>query len=180
MVVDEAEELLVIVDENDAILGTERRKVIHQRPLRHRSAHVLVFNTAGDLLIQKRGAHKDTYPLFWDVSVGGHVGPGESYDQAARREVQEELGLNGEIHFLRKTPATEQSGWEFTCLYAMTTDEPPRPDPREVVACEFVAPRRLRDEIRSGRRRVTPVLARDLALYLGEEDANSGSNSQSR
>jgi len=177
---EECDELFPVVDENDAPVGTERRKIVHARHLRHRSAHVLVFNSAGDVLIQLRSASKDEYPLYWDVSVGGHVAPGETYEQAAQRELQEELGLTGEIRFLRRTAASEQTSWEFTNLYMLTTDQPPRLNPQEIATCEFVAPTTLLEEIRAGRRRVTPVLANEIAFYLKMKDAESGKESGQR
>ena len=124
MMSDKTEEFLAVVNENDVAVGKKPRRLVHTQGLRHRSAHVLVFNSAGKLLIQLRGPSKDEYPLFWDVSVGGHVGPGETYEQAARRELDEEMGLKGEPRLLRKTTATERTGWEFTCLYELTTDQP--------------------------------------------------------
>ena len=171
---DQPDELFLVVDDNDTILGTERRAVVHARGLRHRSVHVLVFNPAGELLIQLRSAAKDSYPLHWDNSVGGHVGPGETYEQAAARELAEELGLRGPLRFLRKTPASAQTGWEFTCLYQLTTDAPVCPDRDEIVRCEFIAPRRLLAEIRSGARRATPALLDALIFYLQEEPDERG------
>lgn len=167
MVVDESEEILPVVDANDEVVGMARRREIHARNLRHRSAHVLVFNGAGELLIQKRSASKDEFPLAWDLSVGGHVGPGETYEQTARRELDEELGLKCDtLTFLRKTPATGQTGWEFTCLYILTTDQPIRPNRREIEECRFIAPETLAADVRTGRYAATPALRDALAFYL--------------
>jgi isopentenyldiphosphate isomerase len=171
---DESEEILPVVDENDVAVGTARRAAIHAEKLRHRSAHVVVFNSAGQILIQLRGPAKDQYPLHWDVSVGGHVNPGEGYEAAAQRELQEELGLSDEIRFVRKTAAGPETGWEFTCLYEVRTDKAPRPNTGEIVRVEFVDPRCLQAEIRGGQRRATPVLARILEFHLDEETARRG------
>jgi len=165
----EAEDILPIVDENDDVIGTARRRIVHARALRHRSAHVVVFNTAGRLLIQLRSAAKDLYPLYWDVSAGGHVGPDESYEQAARRELREELGLTGELKFVRKTPASKVTDWEFTCLYELTTDEPPRPNSHEIEGYEFVLPSPLIEQAVSGRRHMTPALVGTILFYTSPE-----------
>ena len=90
------EELFEIVDDNDRPIGTAPRSACHGNPaLIHRVAHVLVFNCREELLLQKRSRHKDIQPGRWDTSVGGHLAPGESYLQAARREMTEELGVSG-------------------------------------------------------------------------------------
>jgi isopentenyl-diphosphate delta-isomerase type 1 len=89
-------ELFEIVDDDDRVIGTARRSECHGNPaLVHRAVHVLVVNAAGELLLQKRSARKDIQPGKWDTSVGGHLEPGESYLDAARREMHEELGLAG-------------------------------------------------------------------------------------
>jgi len=54
---------------------------------------VFVFNTQGDIYLQKRSAIKDVQPGRWDTSVGGHLCPGETYLKAAVRELEEELGV---------------------------------------------------------------------------------------
>ena len=81
-------ELFEIVDDNDLVIGTAPRRECHGNPaLVHRAAHVLVFNRAGQLLLQKRSASKDIQPGKWDTSVGGHLDPGENYLTAAVREM---------------------------------------------------------------------------------------------
>jgi isopentenyldiphosphate isomerase len=88
------DELLTWVTEDDEILGPIPRSRVHGNPaLIHRSVHVLVINPEGQLLLQKRSPHKDVQPGKWDTSVGGHVGYGQSYEDAARREAEEEIGI---------------------------------------------------------------------------------------
>jgi isopentenyl-diphosphate delta-isomerase type 1 len=89
-------EYFEIVDENDRVIGQATRSECHGNPaLIHRVAHVLVFDRSDRLLLQKRSMNKDTQPGRWDTSVGGHLDPGESYLDAARREMREELGIEG-------------------------------------------------------------------------------------
>jgi len=90
------EELFDIVDDDDEVIGRAPRSECHGNPaLVHRAVHVLIFNSAGELLLQKRATDKDIQPGRWDTSVGGHLKVGESYSAAAYREMHEELGLSG-------------------------------------------------------------------------------------
>ncbi|RJQ50020.1 MAG: NUDIX domain-containing protein [Nitrospiraceae bacterium] len=89
------EELLEVINEHGDVINILPRSVIHGNPsFMHRVAHVLVFDQTGDLLLQKRSLNKDVAPGKWDTSVGGHVNPGETLLDAARRETAEELGLS--------------------------------------------------------------------------------------
>jgi isopentenyldiphosphate isomerase len=84
------------VDEQDQVIGQAPRSECHGNPaLVHRVAHVLVFDRSDRLLLQKRSMTKDIQPGRWDTSVGGHLDPGESYLEAACREMREELGVEG-------------------------------------------------------------------------------------
>lgn len=88
------EEILEIVDTDGNIIGTAPRSEIHGNPsLLHKVVHVLVFNDKGELLLQKRSMNKDVAPGKWDTSVGGHVPNGEDLITAAKREMEEELGI---------------------------------------------------------------------------------------
>lgn len=90
-----AEELLEIVDADGLTIGAAPRSEIHGNPaLLHKVVHVLVFNAAGELLLQKRSLKKDVAPGRWDTSVGGHVDHGEDLVAAALREMREELGVS--------------------------------------------------------------------------------------
>ena len=100
---DDQKELFVVVDENDAILGyRSRNECHHDKTLIHRTAGVLVFD--GDrFLLQKRSLTKDTSPGKWGISSAGHVMKDETYEQTAIRELEEEIGLRGQILTFKKT-----------------------------------------------------------------------------
>ncbi len=89
------EEIFEIVDEKDNVVGTALRSECHGNPkLIHRTSHVVVFNSEGEILLQKRNANKDIQPGKWDTAVGGHLDIGEDYETGARREMNEELGID--------------------------------------------------------------------------------------
>jgi isopentenyldiphosphate isomerase len=89
------EEIFPIVDEAGNTIGEAPRSVCHdgRSKLLHPVVHLHLFNSDGQLFLQKRGAMKDILPGRWDTSVGGHISPGESVEKALHREAGEELGL---------------------------------------------------------------------------------------
>ena len=90
-----AEEIVMIVDEQNQPIAAVTRKIMRQQRLIHRATYILVFNTQGELFLQKRSRTKDIYPGYWDLAAGGVVLAGESYEESARRELREELGISG-------------------------------------------------------------------------------------
>ncbi len=99
-------EYLNIVDENDNIIGNETREKIHQEGLLHREIHIYFITPNKEIIFQHRAKDKDTYPDLLDATVGGHVDIGDSYKDAAIREMEEETGLKVDIDsliFLNKT-----------------------------------------------------------------------------
>src|SRR5664279_932514 len=89
------EEWFPVVDENGNTIGKALRSVCHdgKSMLLHPVVHLHLFNTNGELFLQKRAYTKDIEPGKWDTSVGGHVGLDESIEAALLREIREELGL---------------------------------------------------------------------------------------
>lgn len=91
---DKAEELFFVVDEHDRPLTPLPRKLVHGHNIWHRSAHVWILNSQGQILCQQRSFEKESHPGFWESFFGGHLRPGESYKDGAIRETHEELGIN--------------------------------------------------------------------------------------
>jgi len=106
-----------VVDKNDRILRDVSRSEVHANNLRHRAVHILIFNPAGEVYLQQRSRWKDRHPLRWDSSAAGHVAATESYDETARRELEEELGTSVPLTRISKLPASERTDQEFIWLY---------------------------------------------------------------
>jgi 8-oxo-dGTP pyrophosphatase MutT (NUDIX family) len=85
--------MLEIVDDNDIVIGIRSREEIHALGLRHREVHLWLVTPGNEIIFQKRSAFKDTFPNLMDATVGGHVEAGQSYEQAAIAEAEEEAGL---------------------------------------------------------------------------------------
>lgn len=118
------EERFTVVDAHDRPIGEERRSIVHANNLRHRAVHLLVFNRAGELFLQKRSRHKDRHPGVWDSSAAGHVDAGEEYEEAAHRELREELGIDVDLVPVAKLEASVRTGEEFIWLYRAAHDGP--------------------------------------------------------
>jgi isopentenyldiphosphate isomerase len=135
-------EWLSEVDERDVVIGPRARGDIHRLKLRHRSVHILVFNAQGEVFMQRRSPGKDINPGLWDTSAAGHVDHGEEYDQSARRELLEELGIDaaGSLERLFKLPASADTGWEFVQVYRLTHAGPLRLNAEEITGGHWYAP----------------------------------------
>ena len=119
-----ASECFPVVDEHNRKIGKATRSEVHANNLRHRAVHILVFNAAGEVLLQKRSASKDRHPLMWDSSVAGHVEGDETYDETAARELKEELSISPGLELIGKIPASEKTGYEFIHVYRAECDGP--------------------------------------------------------
>jgi isopentenyl-diphosphate Delta-isomerase len=141
-----SEEIFDVVNERDEVIDHKPRGEVHARGLLHRAIHVLVFNSRGEIFLQKRSMTKDREPGKWDSSSSGHVDSGEDYDACAVRELREELGL-----VVPKTPerlfkidACAETEQEFVRVYRCKTEGPLRLHPDEIERGEWFAPEAVR------------------------------------
>jgi len=174
-----ADEMLIQVTDDDVVLGPVARSRVHGNPaLIHRSVHVLVLGTDGRLLLQKRSLRKDTQPGKWDTSVGGHVGFGQSYEEAARREAAEELGLNlgtleegagDELIFLYPSRIRNAVESENIRTFLHVSAGPFRPEPDEIDELKFWTRSEIEDALGQGL--FTSNFEEEFALFLGSPHA---------
>jgi isopentenyldiphosphate isomerase len=136
-----ADEILDIVDENDRVVGQATRGESYARGLRHRAVFVQARDAEGRLFVHRRTPTKLVFPSLYDMWVGGVVGAGEGYDEAALREAEEELGVSG-------LPAPEPllrflyddgAGKSWWCaLYQVRCELPVSPQAEEVAWHAFL------------------------------------------
>lgn len=153
-----------IYDEAGNRVGRALRSECHGNPaLVHHTSHVVVFHPDGErLLLQKRSMAKDIQPGKWDTAVGGHVDAGESYEEAARRELTEELGVawQGELRHLFDSKVRNEIESEDVRVFAIVTEGPFRYQPEEIDEIRFWR----RDELfrPETRKLFTPLLQAEL------------------
>jgi isopentenyl-diphosphate Delta-isomerase len=87
------EEMFDVIDDDNHVIGQERRSVVHQTGLQHRGVHMFLFTSDGKLLVQQRSKDRKNSPSSLDCSVSEHVRAGEEYLAGAMRGLKEELGL---------------------------------------------------------------------------------------
>ncbi len=126
------DELLVVVDENDNILDYLPRQEVHQKKLLHRTISVVILNSKGEVVLQKRSMAQDTYPGMLGNAVGGHVTKGKSYDETAEREAFEELGIKIPLTFVKKTIVEDKIHRTMTTIYKITYNGPFKKNSAEI------------------------------------------------
>jgi isopentenyl-diphosphate delta-isomerase type 1 len=136
------QEIFDVVNERDEVVGQLPRRIVHANGHRHRAVHVLVFNSRGQVFLQKRSMTKDTFPGAWDSSASGHLDCGEDYDACAVRELREELGLtlSAAPRRLFKIAACAETQREFVWVYRCQSDGPMMLHPEEIDRGDWFAP----------------------------------------
>ena len=140
-----SEEIFDIVNELDEVVGQNTRREVHARGLLHRAIHVLVFNSRGEIFLQKRSMKKDRQPGVRDSSCSGHVDSGENYDETAVRELREEIGLELKAppQKLFKIDACAETDVEFVWIYRCNNDGPFQLHPDEIETGGWFAPEKV-------------------------------------
>ena len=135
---------ILIVDEDNNEIGSADMEYAHQNGIAHRIVRVFLFNSNGQLLLQKRSKEM-SFPGLWDQSVGGHVDEGETNLLAAKREAAEEIGIYdlelkvlGTYYSETDVSSSGVNLRRFNILYAATADSPIKSDPYEVEEVKWV------------------------------------------
>ncbi|MFJ7067386.1 NUDIX hydrolase [Streptomyces sp. NPDC101115] len=137
-----SDELLDVVDENDQVVGRAPRGEVYARGLVHRCAFIQVRDAEGRIFVHRRTPTKLVFPSLYDMFVGGVLGAGESYDDAALREAEEELGVSGLprprhlFTFLYDSGGTAGKWW--SAVYEVRCDLPVNPQAEEVAWHAFL------------------------------------------
>jgi len=119
------EEIVDLVDEDDEVIGRAPRHEVLVRNLLRRGVAAIVRNNRGEIYVHRRADTRDAFPGMYDMFVAGLVTSGESYEDAIRRELAEELGIEGtEPAFLFKSRYRDADVNWWTCGYEVVWDGP--------------------------------------------------------
>ncbi|MBI2579978.1 MAG: NUDIX domain-containing protein [Candidatus Aenigmarchaeota archaeon] len=160
------EEYFDVVDENDNVIGKASRKECHSNPkLIHRGVFVLILNSKGQLLLQKRSMKKDLSPGKWTCSASGHNDMGESYEDAAMRETREELGIETGLEFMFLVKFRHETESENDRIFIGVHDGPFHPNRDELDEVKFFDMEEVRKMVEE-KKSVTPGSVLVLENYL--------------
>jgi len=166
---------LMLVDENDNEIGYEEKEKTHRGDLSlHRAFSVLIFNSKGQMLIQKRSNKKKTWPGFWANACCSSPKKGEETVDAAKRRMEEELGFNCDLKFLfkfwYKVKYDEEWGeneidWVFEGHY----DGDIKPDKNEIEEFKFIDIEELKEDVKNNPEKYAPWFLIILNKLYGTE-----------
>lgn len=141
---DNPKELFIVVNKQDIVIGYRTRyECHHDKNLIHRAIGVVVFNSKGQILLQKRSMFKDLNPGLYTLSASGHVTKGQTYYQAAQTELQEELGIKIPLKREKKYLAKSHQETEMDYLFSGKYDGPFYPAEDEIEKVEFISIKNL-------------------------------------
>lgn len=149
---DNKNEIFPAVDEDGNITGCVTREKAHSgSKILHPVVHLHVFNSAGEIYLQKRPEWKDIQPGKWDTATGGHVNIGENIEKALRREVKEELGIDEFLYTsLGRYIFESEIEKELVYVHKSIYDKPIFPDSEELETGKFWNKDDIRENLGKG------------------------------
>lgn len=172
---DNSEERFPLVDETGQVIGSATRGECHNgSKLLHPVVHLHVFNSNGDIYLQRRPDWKDIQPGKWDTAVGGHIDYGETPEEALRREVREELGITDFTpEFVDKYVFESLRERELVYVNRTTYDGPVSPSADELDGGRFWTIQEIREAL--GRGVLTPNFESEFQRCFGYVLSNGSS-----
>jgi isopentenyl-diphosphate delta-isomerase len=125
-------EVVDLITLDNTVVGTATKDECHAKGLLHRSVFVFLFDEQKRMIVQQRSSQKKLRPHKVTAAACGHVLAGERVENAARRELEEELGLSIPLQFCMKTIGPYDDDRELIFLFVGTTDMRPAPNPNEI------------------------------------------------
>lgn len=171
---------VVLVDKNDRVLGLKEKFAAHKVPAPlHRAISIVIFNKdRSEMLITKRAKTKPTWPYFWTNAVCSHPYPEETYPEAAKRRLYEELGFKTELkEVFNFTYEAEMDNkiWgehELDHVFVGSYEGPISPNPNEVAGYEWIGIADLGRDLKKNSQKYSPWLK--LIFSLQNEVDKSG------
>ncbi len=145
-------EILDVIDENNNVLYQLPKSDVHAKNLLHREIGVLVVDENNRVLLQQRSFKKKSFPGAWTVTAVGHVPAGMTPEQAAHKELQEELGFDTVLSFieLRKYISENHTSLGFLFLGKINSDTKLTIQEEEVEQAKFVSEEELEQMLLDG------------------------------
>jgi len=169
-------ELLDIVNEQDVVIKKKvPREEAHAKKLLHRAIIVFVFNSKGLIFVQERSPTKDVYPGLLLASCSGHVLSGETYKEAAVRELKEELGVEANPKMIERVGefrVTNPHDVENDALFVLEGyDKPIIVNRQEIISGKYVSILDLKRQVNAEPRKFTPPFLRAFDLWAKKAGA---------
>ena len=155
-------QLLIKVTPDNEISGYETKENCHAgEGILHRAFSIFIFNDNKELLLQKRSNLKSLWPLFWSNSACSHPHKGESYDEASKRRLKEELGIDTHLQYLYKFQYQAKfnelgSENELCAVYIGKENGAIKVDPQEIVQWKYISIEQLNESIKNSSGDYTP------------------------
>lgn len=150
---------VIIVDKNDNQIGTEEKIVAHQKGLLHRCFSIFLFNSKGQLLIQKRARSKYHSGGLWTNTCCSHPEPDRDLKEEAKRRLKEEMGIECDLReifsFIYKAKLGELTEYEFDHVFVGKFEGEPKPDPTEAEDWKWVNPEELKKDVKENPEKYT-------------------------
>jgi isopentenyldiphosphate isomerase len=149
-----ADETLDLVDDDDQVIGQKKRSEVYAEGLSNfRVINAFVVNSKGEVWVPRRVATKRIFPSCLDMSVGGHVETGETYDQTFKRETQEELNIDTDratVRLLGKLTPKRDGVSAFMNVYEIRMEEAPDYNKEDFTEYFWLTPKAFFERLAQG------------------------------
>jgi len=150
---------LVLVDEKDNEIGTDEKLKAHKEGKLHRAFSIFIFNSKGEMLLQKRAGKKYHSGGLWTNACCSHPEPNKIIGDEAERRLKEEMGIGCKIKeilsFIYKADLGDLMEYEFDHVFVGKSDDNPKLDPEEAEDWKWISPEDLQKDVKENPEKYT-------------------------